>query len=62
LIKDEGRGVPEQIKKGAYTTGTGLRNVNERLRRVYGESNGLEIEENTPSGAMVIVTVPREKK
>lgn len=60
-IKDEGKGVPEQIINGVYTNGTGLRNVSERLRRVYGEVYGLEIKENTPSGTMAIVTIPREK-
>jgi sensor histidine kinase YesM len=61
-IKDEGRGAPEQIIKGVYTNGTGLRNVNERLRKVYGEGYGLEIKENTPSGTIAAVTMPREKK
>ena len=61
-IKDEGKGVPEQIRKGIYTNGTGLRNVSERLRRVYGEGYGLEIKENTPGGTIATVTIPREKK
>lgn len=60
-IKDEGRGAPEQIRKGVYTNGTGLRNVTERLRRVYGERYGLEMKENTPSGTIAIVTIPRKK-
>ena len=47
-IKDEGRGIPEEIKRGIYTNGTGLRNVNERLKKVYGEGYGLEIKENKP--------------
>ena len=61
-IKDEGRGVPEEIRMGAYTNGTGLRNVNERLKKVYGEGYGLEIKENKPSGTIAVVTIPREKK
>jgi LytS/YehU family sensor histidine kinase len=39
-VKDEGRGVPEHIRKGIYTNGTGLRNVTERLSRVYSEEYG----------------------
>jgi sensor histidine kinase YesM len=61
-IKDEGKGVPEHIINGVYTNGTGLRNVSERLHRVYSEEYGLEIKENTPSGTIAIVTIPREKK
>lgn len=61
-IKDEGRGVPEEVRKGVYTSGTGLRNVSERLRKVYGEGYGLAIEENTPNGTINIVTIPKEKK
>ena len=61
-IKDEGKGVSEQIRKGIYTNGTGLRNVNERLRRVYGEGYGLEIKENIPGGTIAMVTIPRERK
>jgi len=61
-IRDEGRGVPDQIRKGVYTSGTGLRNVSERLSRVYGEGYGLEIKETTPNGTTATVTIPREKK
>jgi len=61
-IKDEGRGVPDHIMKGVYTNGTGLRNVNERLRRVYSEEYGLEIKENAPNGTIAMVTIPRERK
>jgi sensor histidine kinase YesM len=59
-IKDEGKGVPDHIINGVYTNGTGLRNVSERLRRVYSEGYGLEIKENTPSGTIAIVTLPRK--
>jgi sensor histidine kinase YesM len=61
-IKDEGKGVSGETKRGIYTNGTGLRNVNERLQKVYGEGYGLEIKENKPSGTIALVTVPREKK
>lgn len=40
-IKDEGRGLPEEVKRGVYTNGTGLRSVKERLKKVYGEKCGL---------------------
>lgn len=61
-IKDEGKGAPEEVRAGIYTTnGTGLRNVNERLQKIYGESYGLEIKENKPNGTLAIVTIPRGK-
>lgn len=61
-IKDEGKGIPEEIRMGTYTNGTGLRNVNERLEKVYGDDYGLEIKENKPTGTIAVVTIPREKK
>ncbi len=61
-IKDEGKGVPEEIRRGIYTNGTGLTNVNERLKKVYGDQCGLEIKENSPTGTVAIVTIPKEKR
>jgi sensor histidine kinase YesM len=61
-IKDEGRGVPEEIRMGAYTNGTGLRNVNERLKKVYGDDYGLEIRGNKPYGTIAIVTIPKRER
>jgi len=61
-LKDEGRGVPAQIRMGIYSNGTGLRNVSERLQKVYGEGYGLEIKENKPSGTMAIITIPKKWK
>ena len=61
-IKDKGRGIPDHIKKGIYTGGAGLRNVSERLRKVYGEPYGLEMKVNTPCGTIALVTIPREKE
>ena len=61
-IKDEGKGMPEEIRRGVYTNGTGLRNVNERLKKIYGDDYGLEIRGNSPRGTIAIVTIPKEKK
>lgn len=61
-IKDEGRGMPEEIKRGIHTSGTGLRNVNERLKKVYGEEFGLELRGNKPYGIVAMVTIPKEKR
>ena len=61
-IQDQGRGVPEEIRMGAYTNGTGLRNVNERLKKVYGGDYGLEIRGNKPYGTIAIVTIPKRER
>jgi len=38
--------------------GYGLRNVDERLQKTYGEAYGLEIRDNEPQGAVVMVRIP----
>jgi two-component sensor histidine kinase len=58
-IKDEGKGIPEEIKRGIYTNGTGLRNVNERLNKIYGDDYGLELKENKPNGTIAVVAIPK---
>jgi sensor histidine kinase YesM len=61
-IKDEGRGMPDTMRGGAYISGTGLRNVNERLKKVYGDGYGLEFKQNKPSGTVAIVAIPKGNK
>ena len=61
-IKDEGKGIPEGTKGGIYANGTGLRNVNERLQKVYGEGYGLRFRDNKPMGTIAVVTILREKR
>jgi sensor histidine kinase YesM len=61
-IKDEGRGMPDTVRAGAYTSGIGLRNVNERLKKAYGDGYGLEFKQNKPSGTVVIVAIPKGNK
>ena len=60
-VLDQGQGVPEEIKRGLYTKGTGLRNVNERLLKVYGEGYGLKIKDNNPNGTIALITIPKEE-
>jgi len=61
-IKDEGRGMPEQVIGDIHTNGTGLRNVNERLQKTYGAEYGLRIRKNEPVGTIVMVTIPRKRE
>ncbi len=68
-VADQGPGVLEQGSKGAegqrsrgaggpWSKGHGLRNVDERLRKTYGEGYGLEIAANEPQGTVVTVRIP----
>ena len=56
-VADQGRGMSSRhgIGEGA---GHGLRNVDDRLRKTYGEGYGLEIRGNEPKGSVVIVRIP----
>ncbi|MBC7623707.1 MAG: histidine kinase [Aeromicrobium sp.] len=42
------------------SNGIGLKNVRERIEKLYGNAGGVLIEENQPSGTRVVVTVPRK--
>jgi hypothetical protein len=54
-IADRGSGLPPGYKIGD-DPGHGLRNVDERLRKLYG--HGLELGTNTPHGATAIIKIP----
>jgi two-component system LytT family sensor kinase len=56
-VADQGPGMPPNHAIG-QGTGFGLSNVDQRLRKTYGEDYGLEIRDNVPSGALVIVRIP----
>jgi two-component system LytT family sensor kinase len=56
-IADHGPGMPPRFELGE-APGYGLRNVDERLRRVYGATYGLQIAANEPDGTLVAVTIP----
>jgi sensor histidine kinase YesM len=40
------------------SNGIGLKNVRERIEKLYGAKGGVSIEENQPSGTRVVVTIP----
>jgi signal transduction histidine kinase len=56
-IADQGPGMPQDHRMDAGQ-GVGLRNVDERLRKTYGEKYGLEIAINEPKGTIVTVRIP----
>ena len=55
-IADQGPGMPVSYRIGDGP-GHGLRNVDERLRKTYG--NGLEVQKNLTRGIAVIVKIPK---
>ena len=62
-IEDRGRGFPEEIKKKLYRVekygGVGLENVYRRMKSIYGEERGLEIESSL-KGTKIILRIPRQ--
>ena len=56
-ITDLGPGMPARYQIGDGP-GHGLRNVNQRLERTYGEEYGLEIMANEPRGVVVALRIP----
>jgi signal transduction histidine kinase len=56
-VADRGPGMPSNHTIG-QGPGFGLRNVDQRLRRTYGEAYGLQITENEPQGAVVTMRIP----
>jgi len=56
-ISDQGPGMPARHKIGRGP-GHGLYNVDQRLRKTYGEEYGLEISTNQPQGTIVRLNIP----
>jgi signal transduction histidine kinase len=56
-VADHGPGMPSRFKLGE-ARGHGLRNVDERLRRIYGEAHRLELGRNEPQGTAVTIRIP----
>jgi signal transduction histidine kinase len=60
-ISDQGPGMPARHKIGEGP-GHGLYNVDQRLRKTYGEAYGLEISANQPQGTLITLRIPVEGK
>jgi sensor histidine kinase YesM len=56
-ISDQGPGMPAGHKIGEGP-GHGLYNVDQRLRKTYGQAYGLEISVNQPQGTIVTLSIP----
>ncbi|MFI9245094.1 sensor histidine kinase [Streptomyces sp. NPDC053086] len=65
VIEDNGVGMePDRLRRilrgeGGSAAGIGLRNVDERLRQVYGDDHGLVIETGVGAGMKVTIRVPK---
>lgn len=66
-VEDNGPGMQksylQQIEKGNYKPkgmGIGLRNINERVKMLFGEEFGLTIESEIGNGTKVSITLPKE--
>ncbi|HEX4858835.1 MAG TPA: sensor histidine kinase [Usitatibacteraceae bacterium] len=57
VIADTGAGF-----SGATSQGVGLRNVRERLEKIYDGRAALRIEDNIPCGTRVVISLPRGEK
>jgi signal transduction histidine kinase len=61
IVADQGPGMPSRPGIGEGS-GHGLRNVDERLRKTYGEAYGLEIRDNESKGTLVAVRIPTTER
>ncbi|MFC4404887.1 cache domain-containing sensor histidine kinase [Gracilibacillus xinjiangensis] len=66
MISDNGPGMEREylinLIKGEYIpkgTGIGLKNINERIKILFGSDYGLHIESETGKGTNVIITIPK---
>ncbi len=64
-VEDDGVGMdPERLRRqlaGRISEGVGLRNVDERFRRVFGAEYGVQVETEVGLGTRVILRVPKFK-
>lgn len=64
-VEDDGAGIdPDRVRAllaGSDAEHVGLRNVDRRLRRVYGEAAGLIVETDIGAGTMVRIRVPKSQ-
>ncbi|MFF2372411.1 sensor histidine kinase [Agromyces sp. NPDC058110] len=65
-VEDDGVGIDPVVLEGVLAGGSpgehvGLRNVDARLRQVYGEEHGLVVETNLGAGTLVRMRVPKSQ-
>ncbi|GAA1060558.1 sensor histidine kinase [Agromyces bracchium] len=65
-VEDDGVGIDPEVAAQVLAGGTpgehvGLRNVDARLRQVYGDEHGLVVETNVGAGTLVRMSVPKSQ-
>ncbi|MFQ5633452.1 MAG: sensor histidine kinase, partial [bacterium] len=60
-VANTGEWISEASLSGFMKKGIGLKNTNERLKRLYGESFGLQLESKQPTGLTVTIRIPQTK-
>jgi two-component system sensor histidine kinase YesM len=64
MVEDNGVGMDEETKErmlSQNSKGYGMRNVNERIKLLYGEEYGLHIESVVGEGTVVTIRLPKRK-
>lgn len=61
-VKDAGSGIPEEERANIYEKGIGLKNINERLKKIYGKNYGIDFKENKLHGTIVSIQLPYSKR
>ncbi|MGH9432102.1 MAG: sensor histidine kinase [Terriglobia bacterium] len=57
-VHDDGVGISPERRKDIYESGIGIRNVNERLRVLYGHEYSLRIQSEPGQGTSISFTIP----
>lgn len=57
-VVDDGVGIPESKQQEIYESGIGIRNVNERLKVLYGQEYFLKIDSRPGKGTSIRVEIP----
>jgi two-component system sensor histidine kinase YesM len=61
-VRDNGRGMrhppPPRTDKGARLSGIGIRNVDERIKLIYGRPYGLRSQSTQGKGTIVTIVLP----
>lgn len=61
-VSDNGNGCAEDILNNTAENHTGLYNINRRIKMLYGESFGLQLQSEPENGTNIIVTLPLDSE
>lgn len=61
MVQDDGPGMKENAVEESMSRGIGLKNIRERLKKLYGDKSSMTIDSKENQGFMVKVTIPFRK-